>query len=56
MIAGNAAILPISLSNPAAANELSSITADALLGPSVMYIERQKNRATTADKIPPKIP
>ena len=56
MIAGSAAIRPTSLSKPAAAKELSSITADALLGPSVTYIERQNKRAATAEIIPPKIP
>lgn len=53
---GRAAILADSVASPAAAKELKSITAVALLGPNVMYIERQKNSPIIETTMPLNIP
>jgi hypothetical protein len=53
---GNASILVASVSNPPAANDERSITAVALLGPNVIYTERQKISPISDAIIPLKIP
>ena len=53
---GKASIRAVSVSNPPAANEERSITAVALLGPKVMYTERQKISPISDAIIPLKIP